>query len=62
MKQLVVSFDKNNEPIYVFTGAWDIRDLGHVRVGLFRAYKHYMKGVRNERAAEGSQREGSRKS
>ena len=60
-KLLTVRFDDNNEPIYVFTGAWNIRDLGHTRAGMFRAYKHFMKGVRShERADEGSQREGSK--
>ena len=47
-KALIVTFDKNNEPQFKFNGAWSVRDLGHARVGLFRAFKHYMKEVRQK--------------
>lgn len=49
-KFLLVTFTDNKEPQFEFHGDWNIKDLGHARVGLFRAYKHYMKGVRHERA------------
>lgn len=47
-KKLVVSFDSNDEPQFKLTGAWNIKDLGHTRSGLFRAYKHYMKELRQK--------------
>lgn len=51
-KLLTVRFNENKEPIYVFTGAWDIRDFGRARSGLFRAYKHF---IRERRQKEGVQ-------
>ena len=45
-KFLMVTFNTNKEPQFEFHGAWTVQDLGHTRVGLFRAYKHYMKEVR----------------
>ena len=51
-KCLTVTFDGNKEPQYNFIGAWNIKDLGHTRAGLFRAYKHYMKEVRTKENAE----------
>jgi len=51
-KSLVVSFDSNDEPKFDFTGAWGIKDLGHTRTGLFRAYKHYIKEVRTKKEAQ----------
>jgi hypothetical protein len=46
-KTLEVSFDNNGEPQFKFVGNWNIKDLGHTRNTIFRAYKRYIKGIRN---------------
>jgi hypothetical protein len=45
-RSLLVTFDANRQPLFVFNGDWNVRDLIHTRVRLFRAYKHYIKEVR----------------
>jgi hypothetical protein len=51
-KYLQVLFDPNNEPIFKFYGAWNIRDVGHVRGNLLRAYKHYVRDIRIKEATK----------
>lgn len=47
-KQLVVTFNTNEEPQFKFSGAWNIRDLGRTRSTIFRAYKHYIRELRQK--------------
>jgi hypothetical protein len=52
-KRLVVLFDSNSEPQFEFNGAWNIRDLGRTRSTLFRAFKHYMRQLRQKEETNG---------
>jgi hypothetical protein len=51
-KSLEVTFDNNGEPKFKFAGNWNIKDIGHTRNTVFRAYKHYIKGIRNTNKEE----------